>query len=352
MPSIIGSDERRQAKILALLLCGALVGCAVSVLTGGEHPSLILLVWAPMVGAALLSPRRVVLLAVLTFLLGIGLIVDTSSLTHVDRLLRVVALASVGVGAVWISSLRVDREERLRRVTHVAQVAQRAVIRAVPHRMGHVSLAARYLSATEEALIGGDLFEVAMTPHGVRMVVGDVRGKGLPAVEIASTVLSTFRVDAFGETDLERLAVRLDEAVRREIKRSGDEEDFVTAILVEIRDEGDVTIVACGHHPPLLLGDQPRLLPVDENPPLGLGAPVQVTHTRWEPGTRVLLYTDGLVEARDAHGRFFRLDEGVRGLRAGDLEEVLDDLVGRLLAHAGSRLADDLALLLLEYRGP
>jgi phosphoserine phosphatase RsbU/P len=350
VPRHAGPEERRQDRVLGVLaLCAVLLG-VLAVLVDPGQPPVILLVWVPVAGAALLEPRRVAALAAATFVVGLAVILAADMFDTNGRVFRCLALAGAGGGAVWLASLRTSREERLRRMTHVAHVAQRAVIRAVPPHLGNVDLAARYISATEEALIGGDLFEVALSPYGVRMVVGDVRGKGLPAVEVASTVLSTFRVSAFQEPHLTGLAARLDEAVRREIERTGDEEDFVTAVLVEIREGGGSTVVSCGHHPPLLLGESPRPLRVQENPPLGLGPAEHHARARWTPGTRLLLYTDGLVEARDAEGRFFPLDAHVGELGEGDLETALDALVQRLMEHAGGRLADDLALLLVECR--
>jgi hypothetical protein len=75
----------------------------------------------------------------------------------------------------------------------VAEVAQRAILRPIPARLGAMSFATRYLSAAEEALIGGDFYDAAFTPHGLRLITGDVRGKGLPAVQLASVVLGCFR---------------------------------------------------------------------------------------------------------------------------------------------------------------
>ena len=91
-------------------------------------------------------------------------------------------------------------------MTVIAETAQRAVLRTMPTAIGSVGLAARYVSATAEALVGGDLYEVAATPYGVRVIVGDVRGKGLEAVQTAAAVLGAFRAAAFTEPDLGALS--------------------------------------------------------------------------------------------------------------------------------------------------
>src|SRR5512142_2624861 len=88
------------------------------------------------------------------------------------------------------------------------------------------ALAARYLSAAAEARIGGDLYEVLPRPGAVRLIVGDVRGKGLDAVRTATVVLGEFRA-AVDRDDLVDAVVQMDARLRPYL---GDE-DFVTALL-------------------------------------------------------------------------------------------------------------------------
>lgn len=90
--------------------------------------------------------------------------------------LRVLVSSGLVALAVVSAVVRDRREARLRRMTLIAETVQHAVLRAMPSAVGPVGLAARYVSASAEALVGGDLYEVAATPFGVRLVVGDVRG--------------------------------------------------------------------------------------------------------------------------------------------------------------------------------
>jgi serine phosphatase RsbU (regulator of sigma subunit) len=69
-------------------------------------------------------------------------------------------------------------------------------------------------------------------------------------------------------------------------------------------------------------------------------------------GDRLLFYTDGLLEARDPAGRYFRLEDCLDTLRYPDLQAAVDGLLDRLLAHAGRKLHDDVVLLLLEATSP
>jgi sigma-B regulation protein RsbU (phosphoserine phosphatase) len=86
------------------------------------------------------------------------------------------------------------------------------------------------------------------TPHGVRLLVGDVRGKGLDAVRLAGVVLGSFRDAAQDRPDLAQVAAALDRSVTRAIGR----EDFVTAVVVQVAADGSAIVLNCGH-PALLL---------------------------------------------------------------------------------------------------
>jgi phosphoserine phosphatase RsbU/P len=264
--------------------------------------------------------------------------------------IRLVVCAVIGTAAVLIAADRERREQRLHRLTVIAEAAQRAVLRAMPTSVGRIALAARYLSAADDALIGGDLYEVSATPFGVRMIVGDVRGKGLDAVQLAAAVVGAFRQAALTVSDLSAVAVALDEVVHAV---SG-EEDFVTAVLAEFHDDGTVQFVNCGHHAPMQIDpDDAVLLEIGEHaPPLGLGVlPELAPHkAHWQVGSRLLFYTDGLVEARDSQGRFFGVQEQADTLRAGTLDQALDGIVMRVRRHVPGGLHDDLALVLAERR--
>ncbi len=257
-----------------------------------------------------------------------------------------VAICSVLAGLAALSALLRDRREaRLERMTVIAETAQRAVLRAMPSAIGAVGLAARYVSATAEALVGGDLYEVAATPYGVRVIVGDVRGKGLEAVQTAATVLGAFRAAAFSEPDPAALAKRIDETLSRML----DAEEFVTAIVGEFQGEV-VTLANCGHHPPILVGADGAIEMDTGEPtvPLGLGSEPELSRHAWPAGARMLFFTDGLVEARDRTGSFFPLVSYADELGEGTVEEALDGLVAHLLAYAGQEMNDDMALVLAE----
>lgn len=308
-----------------------------------------LLVVGPLVAATGTSARRTFAVAVYALVLAVVLGIPNDIFLTVDHVVRFSVIAVAGGLSVWAANLRTQREEAMRRVAHVAEVAQRAILRPPPPELGSIAFAARYLSASEEALIGGDLYETAYTPHGVRVIVGDVRGKGLDAVGLAAVVLGRFREVVFAAPTLADVATAIDE----QIVKSGDAEEFVTAVLVEFPEDGGVRIVNCGHHPPMRIADDTVdfLVSLDKSLPLGLGPDVCVEMYPLGQGERLLLYTDGLVEARNPSGRFFPVGDESEVLRDVNLQSAVDGLLERLVHHVGGRLNDDLAVVLAERRG-
>jgi serine phosphatase RsbU (regulator of sigma subunit) len=122
------------------------------------------------------------------------------------------------------------------------------------------------VSAAQEALVGGDLYEVVSARDGLRLLIGDVRGKGLDAVRLATIVLGFFRAAAVESRNLGRLARQLE---ARLLPYLGDE-DFITALMLEISSDGTCSVVSCGHPTPLLARAGELLeLACEPSPPLG-----------------------------------------------------------------------------------
>jgi sigma-B regulation protein RsbU (phosphoserine phosphatase) len=268
-----------------------------------------------------------------------------------NRLANAIIVVGIAVATGIASAVAVIRErqaERIAELSRLASVAQQAVLRPLGPKVGTLAVAGRYISATAAADIGGDLYEALDTPYGVRMIIGDVRGKGLDAVRLASIVLGSYRHVAYERADLRAIVADLDRAVARSV---GDE-DFVTAALVEERG-GTLTIVNCGHPAPLLLrrGEAIPLEPPAPAPPLGFMPVVRPRVERLEPGDRLLLFTDGLGEAR-REGEFFPIaDRAWRLLGHGTVGDGLVSLETALVEWVHGRLDDDIALVLMEYAG-
>ena len=130
-------------------------------------------------------------------------------------------------------------------MTAIANAAQIALLPPLPPEITGISIAARYRSATPGASVGGDLYEIIPTRHGIRVIIGDVRGKGLDTIVLARHVLSAFRRSAVAVPALEHVAGEVSRAIRPYLG----EQDFVTAVLAQIAPSGELTVVNCGHHP-------------------------------------------------------------------------------------------------------
>lgn len=260
-----------------------------------------------------------------------------------------VDIGLIVIAALSAIALSVSRERgrtRLEAATEIAAVAQKAIMRPLPKKTGPFLIAARYIAPQQGTQIGGDLYEVLETQFGVRFIVGDARGHGLKTVRLTSTVLGAFRFVAFDRADLTYLASGLDQSV----SRNATEEDFVTGLLGQERG-GTLELVNAGHPPPLLLrnGTVDYLETRTVAPPFGLGGSYTSVSFRLRPGDRVLLYTDGLAEAR-REGEFFPLFQRAQGLIGhGDVGDALDSLEDAVRDWIHNQVTDDIALMLLEY---
>ena len=253
----------------------------------------------------------------------------------------------VGAAAVVIAEVRVRLERRFAHVATIAEVAQRAVLPTLPDAAADVRVTARYQSAVEDAVVGGDLYDVSLVGCRTRFLVGDVRGKGFAAVEQAARVIRAFRQGAAVQASLPDVAHHMDAYLTPFM---GDE-DFATALLVDASDRGRVTLLSCGHPPPMLIRPDgtAELLSVPPRLPLGLGGDGEPVTVAWGTGDRLLLYTDGLSEARDQQGRFLPLLELAPTLTASPPDVALDGVLELVRRHIeGGQLGDDLAMVLLE----
>ncbi|MFF2650069.1 PP2C family protein-serine/threonine phosphatase [Streptomyces sp. NPDC058045] len=298
--------------------------------------------------------RRTVLIGVLALLLCVGLGIYNGLLQERRGFTAMGSVAGVTGAGVVAAVMRRRREAELASVRSIAEVAQRVLLRPVPRTAGPVQVAVSYTSAVAEARIGGDLYEVVASPHGIRVIVGDVQGHGLAAVEMAAVVLGAFREAAHDEPDLTGLGARLE----RSVERALDGERFVTAILAEIAADRGIVFLNYGHPAPLLVRrdgtvDFPR--PPVYALPLGLtahgGDRPEPYRVDFAPGEQVLLYTDGVSEARGEDGVFYPLGERAALLKEPEAEAALAALRADLVAHAQGPPQDDAALLLLRYHG-
>ncbi|MEU3340165.1 PP2C family protein-serine/threonine phosphatase [Streptomyces sp. NPDC002144] len=285
------------------------------------------------------------------------------------RIVSSAVFFAVGTGLVLHVRHALLRE--LREARMVAGAAQSVLLRPLPARVEGLNVAAAQLSADRGSAIGGDLYEVIATEHGVRVVMGDVRGHGIGAIATAAAVLGSFREAVHDEPELGGVLRRLERALARHLREraraehpsAGAEpehpvaEEFVTVLLLEIRPDGELSVLNCGHPWPYRLSG-PRVEPLaraDPLPPLGpfpLPPELDTEHCgRLLPGETLFLHTDGAEDARDSRGRFFPLGEVLAQCLRDDSvatpQAVLASAFTALLRHTAGAPQDDVALLVL-----
>ncbi|WP_051853830.1 PP2C family protein-serine/threonine phosphatase [Streptomyces sp. NRRL S-146] len=309
-----------------------------------------LLVAGPALAATTNGPRGVLCVGFLAAALGVTLGIR-DGVPGRELIAVLSALVAVTLASGLASALRGRRERVLAAVRSVAETAQHALLKPVPSTVGPFQAAVRYSAAAAEARIGGDLYALIPTPHGVRLIVGDVRGKGLPAVGTAALVLGVFREAAHDEPDLLAVVDRIERSLARNLGR----DDFVTAVVAGYPRAGQLEVVNCGHAPPLLVRASGTVTPVEPvlpAPPLGLrdlaGYNPGLHTLSFADGDQLLLYTDGVTEARDGDRAFYPLAEGLERHISREPARTLGALHEELLAHVGGRLHDDAALLLIR----
>ncbi|MEU5871005.1 PP2C family protein-serine/threonine phosphatase [Glycomyces sp. NPDC047369] len=269
-------------------------------------------------------------------------------------------VALIGATSVLIAILRDRVIASLINVNAVSEAAQRALLPALPRRIGRLECAARYRAAAADSSLGGDFFDLLDTQWGVRAVLGDVSGHGLGAVATMAALLGSFREGALDDVDLNALGVRLERRMRMcNERRGGWTEEFATALLMAFgRDGSAVEVRSFGHHPPLLVrGDAVEAVCLGPAPPLGLVGEMNVAARSvgrsLRPGDLLVAFTDGVVEARDRAGGMYPVEQRLRD-RAGaepfaDAAAVVEFLFADLEAH-GYRMTDDTAVLVIGVR--
>lgn len=323
-----------------------------------------LLVIAPAITSSFEGP---VLTGVVGFL-AVGaqafIALHSGVLTSRNALVQIAALAILSALTVFFCLIRERHIRQLARVRSVAETTQKVLLRPLPDRIGPLRIASLYLAAEDEAQIGGDLYAATRIEGGTRMMIGDVRGKGLAAIEEAALLLGAFREAAHQHTGLPTLAAALDQSVTRYHAdfepEDGDDagERFVTALLLEIPEEGPISrMTSCGHPAPLLLspGHAEAVPSRHPAPPLGIGDMGPHGLHRRRVRLRGGKHPPPFHRRRHRSARPRRRLLPARGTRRPvdrePPEKLLHHLRRDLLAYVGGRLGDDAAIIAI-HRSP
>ncbi|MBD0281606.1 MAG: SpoIIE family protein phosphatase [Thermoleophilaceae bacterium] len=242
-------------------------------------------------------------------------------------------------------ALAIQRAQLYEREHLIAQTFQRSLL---PERLPDVpglSVAARYLPAREEAKVGGDWYDVLELPRdSVGLVMGDVVGHGIRAASTMAQIRSAIRAYALDRESPGEALTKLNTVVRGLGQR---ESATVVYVILDLL-QSTFRFASAGHPPPLVIdpAGSPRFLEEGRSVPLGADAGNRYREAvaRLEPGSTIVLYTDGLVERRGSS-----LTQGLERLasaaagEAADPESLCDRLLGALAGDAPP--SDDVALL-------
>lgn len=342
-------SDRGALRIGASLAAGWLIATvAVDFAPGSQVVLSPLFALSPLIACAVLPAGPTGIFGGLAVLATLGSGSWNDAWGELQQLVRLADVFLVSAAAVVVARVRVSREQQHERVLAIAEVAQRAILPRLPARVDRMAVATRYLSAAEDAVVGGDLYDCYHSDAYTRFLVGDVRGKGVAAVEHAARVIRAFRQAAALRPTLAEVA----EEMSAYLSAFFDDEDFATALLVDASEPGRLVLVSCGHPEPVLVGSDGTATHPETVPclPLGLGADYEAVMVPWSAGERLLMYTDGLSEARDSSGEFLPLLALAPLLHGGDGDEALDRILEAVRAHIPrGRLNDDLAVLLIDH---
>ena len=335
------------------------------IVIGPDRVVLGLVVIAPLVAATALGRRATLgyaLVALVTAaLLGIYDRQYTADAV-IAQIIRLVGVTFGGAVAVVACTLRLRREQELRRLTtqaataraavQVAEVLQRNLL-GPPPEVEHLETAVRYLPATRHAEVGGDWYDAFRVPDGRTMlVIGDVAGHDAPAAAVMAQARGMLRAVA---QSVEGSPSAVLGALDR-VFANLDMHTLVTVAVatVDLRhvaagDPAPVRLQWCnaGHPPPILICADGGVELLERTPDRLLGVSPDTERVDHEillrPGDTFFLYTDGLIERRSVP-----LDDGtawlIRELRRIG-REPLDRLCNDLVTEMSTDLDDDVALL-------
>jgi phosphoserine phosphatase RsbU/P len=254
-----------------------------------------------------------------------------------------------------LENARLLEEERAKqRIEEELDVARRIQQSLLPRRLPEQGWFVVSGSSESSHQVGGDYFDVVpIGPETWSLVVADVSGKGVSSALLASFLQGAF-LSASPATDIPEVLSRINTF----LNDRAENEKYATMFYSKVDSAGRLTYANAGHCAPLLVRMTGEIEKLEATSmPVGLvpGAPFVLSYRDLNPGDRIVLYTDGVTDAQNDAGEFFgrkRLREAVQ-LAGGAACPALHAAIQKAVFDftAGAEQADDLTLVVVEYRG-
>ncbi len=257
----------------------------------------------------------------------------TGALSEVDNnLLRAIATDAAALIDNAQLAIAEENERRYREELNVAAKIQSNIMTAKLPTVPFASIAARSVSCRE---IGGDFFLAIADNEVLTAAVADVSGKGISAAILACTMQGMMYAQLLSRQPLDAMAA----AVNRYICEK-DIGKYATMVVARLYSDGRCEYINCGHIPPFVCSHSGSIRLNESNLPVGMVEKAQFTvgEAQLEPGSRLLIVTDGVTEARDAQGNFFGEERVEQSATRCDS---LDDLFHQVQAFCESNENDD-----------
>lgn len=268
---------------------------------------------------------------------------NPSKFTQVDNdLLKTIATEAAALMENAKLAIEEEHARRYREELNIAASIQQDLMAVQPPKTSYATITAHFEPCKE---IGGDFYDAVAGDDCVYVVIADVSGKGVSAALLAQTLQGMVYAQLLADQRLDKIARALNRYIcTKDIGK------YATMCVVRLDSSGTLEYVNCGHiHPLLKTGDKVIEL-TESNLPVGLIEQAEYHSHRvtLEPGTRVLLVTDGVTEAEDIAGDMFgnaRLEDALA--QSKGIEDVFKSLSG-FCGNASS--SDDCTLVEISYR--
>jgi phosphoserine phosphatase RsbU/P len=299
----------------------------------------------------ILTDRPVVFGAVIFALFIINenvgqLVLPGTNIEPVGMLIFVVCLGY----AVARSVFRAETEfAGVQRELETARRIQTSLLpRQVPTQAG-LDIAVRFVPVTA---VAGDIYDfVRIGPSSVGILVADVSGHGVPAALVASMVKVAFSAQADQADDPAAVLTSMNQVLCRHLEHA-----YVTAVYAVVNTDRQTITIASAGHPPAVLRRRDETSHLRQNPGMMLGFFPEAEYTNTEvapfaPGDRLLLYSDGVLEARDRAGQFFdgdRVERWLSTFEHSSAERFAEAALGELTQWTGGGFEDDVTFVIAE----